>query len=126
MGNWPEMITVKTLEATTQLCKLLVEMDKRESPRQHRKQRVQALHPKRIEGRTDLDTFFASIKSARNYPCIQIFYSVLHQYIFVRGMRKESESHSTYQDLVREVGKPNILLTDNAQLQVGKKWMKTS
>jgi hypothetical protein len=27
---------------------------------------------------------------------------------------------------VREVGKPNILLTDNAQLQVGKKWMKTS
>jgi hypothetical protein len=126
LGNLPEMITVKTLEATTQLCKSPVKMDKRESPRQHRKQRVQALHPKRIEGRTGLDAFFASIKLVRNYSCVQIFYSVLHRYIFVRGMRKESELHGAYQDLVREVGAPNILLTDNAQTQVGKKWTKTS
>ena len=28
--------------------------------------------------------------------------------------------------MVREVGAPNILLTDNAQTQVGKKWTKTS
>jgi hypothetical protein len=113
LGNSPEMITVKTLEATTQLCESPVEMDKRESPRQHRKQRVQALHPKRIEGRTDSDTFFVSIKSVRNYACVQIFYSALQRYIFVPGMRKESESHGAYQDLVREVGTPNILLTDN-------------
>jgi hypothetical protein len=120
LGNSPEMITVKTLEAMTQLCESPVEMDKRESPRQHRKQRLQALHPKQIEGRTDSDTFFASIKPVRNHLCIQIFYSVLHRFIFVRGMRKESESHGAYQDLVREVGAPNILLTDNAQTQVGK------
>jgi hypothetical protein len=50
LGNSPEMITAKTLLATTQLCEAPVEMDKREAPRQHRKQRVQALHPKRIEG----------------------------------------------------------------------------
>jgi hypothetical protein len=126
LGNSPELITVKTLEATTQLCESPVEMDKREAPRQHRKQRVQALHPKRIEGRTDSDTFFSSVKSIRNFGCVQIFYSVLHRYIFVRGMRKESESHGAYQDLVRELGAPNILLTDNAQTQVGKKWTRTS
>jgi hypothetical protein len=72
------MIMVKTLAVTTQLCESLVGMDKREAPRQHRKQRVQALHPKRIEGRMDLDTFFSSIRSVRNYVCVQIFYYVLH------------------------------------------------
>jgi hypothetical protein len=46
LGNPPDIITEKTLEATTQLCEAPVEMDKREAPRQHRKKRVQALHPK--------------------------------------------------------------------------------
>ena len=100
MGNSPEMIMVKTLEVTTQMCESPVKMDKRESPRQHRKQRVQALHPKRIKSRTDSDTFVASIKSVRNDACVQIYYSVLHRYIVVRGMRKESELHGAYQHLV--------------------------
>ena len=62
LGNSPELITVKTLAATTQLCDLPVEMDKREAPRRHRKKRVLALHPKRIEGRADSDTLFSSVK----------------------------------------------------------------
>jgi hypothetical protein len=41
-------------------------------------------------------------------------------------MRKESESHGAYQDLVRDVGAPNLILTDNAQTEIGKKWTKTS
>jgi hypothetical protein len=101
-------------------------MDKREAPRQHRKKRVQALHPSRIEGRTDSDTFFSSIKSVKGFACIQIFFVCLHRFIFVRGMQKESESHGAYQDMIREVGAPNTLLTDNAQTQIGKKWTKTS
>ena len=63
----PEMITTKTLENTTQLCSLAVEMDKRESPRQHRKKRLLPLHPNRLPGCTDSDTFFASIQSIRGY-----------------------------------------------------------
>jgi hypothetical protein len=41
-------------------------------------------------------------------------------------MRKELESNGAYQDLVQEVGAPNILLTNNAQTQVRKKWTKAS
>jgi hypothetical protein len=87
LGNPPEEITKKTLQAMTHLCESPVEMDKREAPRQHRKKRVQAFHPKRIEGRTDSDTFFLSIKSVRGYACIQIFFVCLHKFTFVRGMR---------------------------------------
>jgi hypothetical protein len=126
LGNPPEEITEKTLQATTRLCESPVEMDKREAPRQHRKKRVQALHPKRIEGRTDSDTFFSSIKLVRGYVCIQIFFVCLHKFTFVRVMRKEPESHGAYQDLIREVGASNTLLTDNAQTETGKKWMRMS
>jgi hypothetical protein len=64
LGYAPELITVKTLEATTQLCSSPVEMDRRENPRQHCKTRIQAPHPiRRITSRTDLDTFFSLVKS---------------------------------------------------------------
>ena len=45
LGNCPEFVAAKTLEATTQLCKAPVEMENRENPCQHRKQRLLALHP---------------------------------------------------------------------------------
>jgi hypothetical protein len=38
LGNCPELLTVKTLNTTTQLCSNPVEMDNREAPQQHRKQ----------------------------------------------------------------------------------------
>jgi hypothetical protein len=41
-------------------------------------------------------------------------------------MRKESQSHGAYQDFIQNVGAPNVLLTDNARTQIGKKWTKTS
>jgi hypothetical protein len=63
LGNSPELIAVKTLEAAMQLRESPVEMDKRETPRQHRKKHVLALHAKRIEGQTDLDAFFSSVDS---------------------------------------------------------------
>ena len=35
LGNSTEIVTKKTLEATTQLCTQIVEMENREAPRQH-------------------------------------------------------------------------------------------
>jgi hypothetical protein len=119
-------VTKKTLEATTQLCFEPVEMENREAPRQHRKKRLMALHPRRLEGRSDSDTFFATIKSVRNYTCIQLFVHLPSQYLYARCMTREKHSHGAYQDFVREVGAPNILLTDNSQTQSGVKWTKTS
>ena len=57
---------------------------------------------------------------------IQIFFVCAAKFIFARCMRKEIEWHGAYQDLIREVGAPNLLLTDNAQTETGKKWTKTS
>ena len=126
LGNCPEAVTVKTLDATTQLCSSPVEMENREAPQQHRKSRVLPLHPRRIPGRTDSDTYFSSVKSIRGYTCVQLFVTLLAQFLYVRCMRKESHSHGAYQDFVRHVGAPNTLLTDNAQTQTGQKWTATS
>ena len=126
LGHPPEMVMAKTLQATTQLCTHPIEMENREAPRQHRKQRLLPLHPRRLEGRTDSDTFFASEKSIRNFTCIQLFFHVPSGFIYVRCMRREAHSHGAYQDFVREVGAPNLLLTDNARTETGKKWTKTS
>jgi hypothetical protein len=35
-------------------------------------------------------------------------------------MRREAHPHGAYQDFVRNIGTPNILLTDNSQTQTGK------
>jgi hypothetical protein len=126
LGYAPELITVKTLEATTQLCSSPVEMDRRENPRQHCKTRIQGLHPRRIIGRTDLDTFFSLVESVRKFMSVQIFFCVLTKFLYVKGMRRESHSHGAYQDFVWDVGAPNMLLTNNSQTQTGKKWTKTS
>jgi hypothetical protein len=40
LGNCPELLLAKTLEATTQLCTNPVEMDDQEAPKQHRKKRL--------------------------------------------------------------------------------------
>jgi hypothetical protein len=100
----PELMTGKMLKATTQLCSYLVKMDQRENPRQHCKTRTQALHPRRIAGRTDLDTFFSLVKSVQKYMSIQTFFSVLTKCLYIKGMRRELNSHGAYQDLVWEGG----------------------
>ncbi len=126
LGNSPEKIIEKTLEATTQLCVNLIEMENRDAPRQHRKQRLLSLHPRRLEGRTDSDTFFVSEKSVRNFTCVHLFFHIESGYLYLRCMRREAHSHGAYQDVIREVGAPNLLLTDNAQTQIGVKWTQTS
>ena len=79
----PEMITTKTLENMTQLCSSAVDMDNRESTRQHRKKQILPLHPNQLPGRTDSDTFFASIQYIRGYKYVELFYSLLSCYTYV-------------------------------------------
>jgi hypothetical protein len=101
-------------------------MDNQENPRQHRKTRLHVLHPKHINGRTDSDTFFATVKSVQGFRCVQMFFCNIAKFLFVKGMRKESHSHGAYQAFVRDEGVPNLLLTDTSRTQTRKKWMKTS
>src|SRR5688500_695290 len=87
--------------------------------------RILPLHPRQIEGRTDSDTFFSTIKSIRGFSCIQIFYSLQAHYLYIKCLKKESQSHEAFQDFIRYVGAPTTLLTDNSKTQTGKKWTKT-
>ena len=95
-----QKVLENTLKATTQLCSEPVEMEKREIPRQHRKKRLLPLHPRRLRGRVDSDTFFSTIKSIRNYKCVQLFVHVNSDYLFVRCMQREAHSHGAYQDFI--------------------------
>ena len=126
LANLPADIVKKTLNATTRFCESPVEMDNRHSMRQHRKQRILPLHPRRIKGRTDSDTFFSSITSRRGFRCVQLFVCLLSDFLYVKCLRRESHSHSAYQDFICEVGAPNTLLTDNSQTQTGDLWRATS
>ena len=133
LKNWKELlgfpsdeVVEKTLDNTTQLCAEPVEMERRELPRQHRKKRLHPLHPKRLHGRTDSDTFFSSVKSIRGYKCVQLFVHVPSDFLFVRCMQREKHSHGALQDFIREVGAPTTLITDNSQTQTGEKWKATS
>ena len=82
-----EDVIEKTLKSTTQLQVEPIESERREILRQHQKQRLLMLHPRRLKGRTDTDTFFSSVKSIRGYLCVQIFCHVLSDFIFVRCMQ---------------------------------------
>lgn len=126
LGFPSDEVVEKTIESTTQLLHEPVEMERREIPRQHRKKRLLPLHPKRLRGRVDADTFFSTVKSIRNYKCVQLFVHVLSDFIFIRCMQRESHSHGAYQDFVREVGAPEMIITDNSKTQTGKKWEATN
>ena len=126
LANCPDAIAERTLQATTQLRESTLDMDEREIPRMNRKKRGVPFSQRRLEGRTDSDTFFSSIKSIRGYRCIQVFVHLWTQFLCVTLLRRERDNHGAYQDFIRDVGTPNILLTDNAKSQVGKKWTETS
>ena len=126
LGYPTEKVLNKTLEATTQFCAEPVEAEQREIPRQHRKKRLLPLHPRRLRGRVDSDTFFSSVPSIRGYKCVQFFVHVPSDFIFIRCMQRESHSHGAYQDFIREIGAPEMIVTDNSKTQTGSKWEATS
>ena len=125
LGNCPEAIALKTIEATTQLRDGTLDMDQREIPRMNRQKRGVPYAQRRLEGRTDSDTFFSSVKSIRGFKCVQLFVHLITQFLWIGLLRREKDNHGAYQDFIREVGTPNMLLTDNAKSQVGHKWRET-
>ena len=48
------------------------------------------------------------------------FLARLSDYLFVRCMLRESQSHGAYQDSIREVGASEVVVTDNSKTQIGK------
>ena len=125
LANCPEELSNRTLQATTQLRDGNIDIDKRDIPRINRRKTGEPFAQRRLEGRTDSDTFFSSVKSIRGYRCIQLFVHLLSQFLWIANLWQEKDNHGAYQNYIIEVGTPNILLTDNAKSQFGKKWTET-
>ena len=100
-------------------------MDKQEIPRMNHKKIGVPFAEQRLEGRTDSDTLFSSVKSICGYRCVKLFVHLLTQFICIASLRREKDNHGSYQDYIREVGTPNILFKDNAKSRVGKNWTET-
>ena len=125
MANPPANVMEMTLKATTQMQTTPLEMETRSTPRKLRTKRDAAIHTNRVKGRCYSDTFFSTVKSIRNFLCVQLFVYSLSDFIYIKPMNKESQSHSALQDSIRDVGAPQEMFTDNSKTQKGKQWTKT-
>ena len=126
LANFPMYIANLTLFATTQLRGGNIDMDQREIHRINIKKRGVTFAQQRLEGHTDSNTFFSSVKFIHGYPCVQLFFHLLTQFLWIANLQREKENHLAYQDYIREVRTPNILLRDNSKSQVDKNWTETS
>jgi len=114
-------VTRKTLENTTRMVNT-VEAETREYMRDHLKTRLPMLRPIRINDTCFHDVFFSSVRSIRGYKCFLVN-ALLHSELDdVRLLKRESEVYDEYHDFIRQVGAPNVSVTDNAQVFVSKKW----
>ena len=125
LANFPTNISNQTFLATTQLRDGNIDMDHREIPRTNSKKRGVLFAQRRLEGRTGSYTLFLSLNSICGYRRVQLFVHLLTQFLWITNLWREMDNHRSYQDYIREAWTQNILLTDNARSQVGKKWTET-
>ena len=118
LGYRPVEVIQKTLEATTQLAKTYL----RFPMRRHVQSRFPQLNRIRLRETVATDTYFANARGVTGSTCAQVYYGLLSHMINVYGMRREGEAPDTYLDFIRKEGAPNILRSDNAQVQIGKRF----
>ena len=106
---------VKSLEAET-----------REYMRDHYKTCSLATRPRRLSDRMYSDTFFSSVPSIRGFKCFQMFAFKQSKFDKIHLMRKESQNHEKYLDVIRHIGAPDFVVTDNAKSMTGSKWSNTN
>ena len=101
-----------------------VEAETRESMRDHYAARLQLLHPHRINNTCYSNTFFSVRKSIHGYRCWQLFAlkECCHDTAYL--MCTKSQAAMQFEDYVREVGAPNIIIHDGAKEMASKKWLE--
>jgi hypothetical protein len=118
-------VTNTTIKSTTQMVKSL-EAETREYMRDHYKTRSLATRPRRLSDRMYSDTFFSSLPSIRGFKCFQMFAFKQSKFDKIHLMRKESQNHEKYLDVIRHIGAPDFVVTDNAKSMTGSKWSNTN
>jgi len=122
--GFPTMeVTKQTLLNTTQMVRTL-EAETREYMRDHFQARLRMLRPHRINDTLFTDTFFSSVVSVRGYDKFQMF-SFYHCKVDIgKLIRRESQAVGELQDIIREVGAPNYIVSDNAKIYSSSDWVK--
>ena len=120
--GYPTYETTKaTLDNTTHMIQTL-QAETREYMRDHYKTRVWALRPRRINDTCYSDTFFSSIRSVRGYKCFQLFAFKGSKFDVAKLMKREADAPTAYENVIRHIGAPNKMVTDNAQVLTGVRW----
>ena len=107
-------VTTNTLRHTSQMIQTL-QSETSEFMRDYYKTRVWALRPKRINDTCYTDTFHSSLHSIRGYKYIQMFAFKSSGLDEARIMKRESEAANMYEDVIRHIGAPNRMVSDNAR-----------
>src|SRR5688500_558268 len=68
---------------------------------------------KMIPGKTDTNTFFATIASTRKFEYVQLIFCHQSQLLYAQCMKEELNSHKAYQDFIHTIGTPTLLVTKN-------------
>ena len=86
LANRPADIANRTLLATTQLRDGNIDMHHQEIPEMNRKKRIVSFAQRRLEGRTNSDIFFSSVKSIHGYRCVQLFVHLFTNFIWITNI----------------------------------------
>jgi hypothetical protein len=123
-GFVPTKRIQKTIENTTQFCRL----DVRLPLRKHYKSRFPAANVHRRNEVVATDTFFSDVPAHDDgilghggAMMVQLFTGVTSHITAIYPMKTENEMFGTLQDFIRQLGAPNALFSDNAKTQIGKK-----
>ena len=117
LGWKPREIIERTLEATTQYVKSLLRIPMR----RHYKTRNRSCFVRRLRETFSTDTFFASKPALGGIKMAQLYVGKKSGLTEVFGMTAESQMEDTLQDFIRKWGAPDILMSDNAKSETGKK-----
>ena len=114
----------KTLGATTQFMRTTVTFPFRH----HYKTRCPAANVRRFNDDVAMDTMFCDVPALDDgilghggCTMAQVYCGRRTQLTKVYGMQLESQMPETLQDFIRDVGAPNLLISDNSKVQIGAK-----
>ena len=111
----------ETFKHTTQLATNVLRLPLR----RHFKSRNPQLNRPRIREETSTDTIFSSVKGIGGETCAQVFCRKKSLKGNVYGMATESQGDEALNQFIAEQGAPYHMRSDNAQMEISKKWKET-
>ena len=123
--GWAPIASVKkTLEHTTQFARAPTRLPMRA----HYRSRFPAANVSRLNESFATDTFFSDVAAHDDgitghggCTMLQVYAGVKSHFLKTYPMSTESEMPGTLEDLIRFIGAPDTLISDNSKVQISKK-----